>query len=70
MRSRSIELATPEDDIFGEVPLAPSALTGVSEAELARAMLIGATRPHAQEPRTRLEPLSAPLAAVAALIRR
>ncbi len=38
MRSPSIQIASLDDDVFGEVTLAPCAHTGLSEAQLARAM--------------------------------
>jgi hypothetical protein len=51
---------------LGDVPLAPSAATGRSEAELAGAIAAGllASAPHSASG------LSAPLAGVAALMRR
>ncbi len=38
MPSITIQIPSRDDDVFGEVPLAPSGLTGVSESQLARAM--------------------------------
>jgi hypothetical protein len=34
----TIKVSSRDDDVFGEVPLAPSGLTGVSESQLASAM--------------------------------
>jgi hypothetical protein len=38
MHDVTVRVPGRDDDVFGEVPLAPSALTGLSELQLARAM--------------------------------
>jgi hypothetical protein len=59
VRVQVIEEVTP----FGEVPLAPAAATGRTEAELARAIV---EQPHASDASS----LTGRLASVAALMRR
>ncbi len=38
MRAPSIQVLASDEEVFGEVPLAPYGLTGVSEAQLARTL--------------------------------
>jgi len=38
LRAPSIQVLAPDEEVFGEVPLAPYGLTGVSEAQLARTL--------------------------------
>ena len=38
MRAPSIQVLAPDEEVLGEVPLAPYGLTGVSEAQLARTL--------------------------------
>ena len=48
VRPVSIQIATRDDDVFGDVALAPAALTGLSEAQLARAMSSRPPAAHAE----------------------
>jgi hypothetical protein len=64
VRVRVIEEVAP----FGDVPLAPAAATGRSEAELARAIVEAIVK--APQPAERAPPLAARLAGVGALMRR
>jgi len=77
MRSAPVQIPD-RDEVLGEVPLAPYALTGVSEAQLARAVvdqLLASSRSKT-EAFKRLRslfpdlPLTARLAGLAALMRR
>jgi len=75
MRSPSIRIASLDDDVLGEVTLAPLAHTGRSEAQLARAMSCRGPTPEQSRlppspPPAGPAPLSQRLAAVAALMRR
>ncbi|HEX9321994.1 MAG TPA: hypothetical protein VF913_07730 [Xanthobacteraceae bacterium] len=38
MRTPSIQVPAPDEEVLGEVPLAPYGLTGISEAQLARTL--------------------------------
>jgi hypothetical protein len=38
LRAPSIQVLASDEEVFGEVPLAPYGLTGVSEAQLARTL--------------------------------
>jgi hypothetical protein len=78
LRAPSIQVQAPDEEVFGEVPLAPYGLTGVSEAQLARTLARPpvASRPvkgeasglwHGLVPDS---PLSLRLAGLAALMRR
>ena len=79
MRAPSIQVLAPDEEVFGEVPLAPYGLTGVSEAQLARTLarpplasrrpMRGETSspPHGRFPHS---PLTLRLAGLAALMRR
>jgi hypothetical protein len=78
LRAPSIQVLGPDEEVFGEVPLAPYGLTGVSEAQLARTL----ARPPVAARRPKLEassllrglipdsPLTSRLAGLAALMRR
>ena len=78
MRAPSIQVLAPDEEVLGEVPLAPYGLTGVSEAQLARKL----ARPSAAAPQAKAEtskllrklfpdsPLALRLAGLAALVRR
>ena len=78
MRAPSIQVPAPDEEVLGEVTLAPYGLTGVSEAQLARKL----ARPPAGRSRSKAEtskllrrlfpdsPLSMRLAGLAALVRR
>jgi len=78
LRAPSIQVLAPDEEVFGEVPLAPYGLTGVSEAQLARTL---ARAPLATRPAKRGvpglwrglipdSPLTLRLAGLAALMRR
>ncbi|HXN43842.1 MAG TPA: hypothetical protein VN917_06320 [Xanthobacteraceae bacterium] len=74
MRAPSIQVLAPDEEVFGEVPLAPYGLTGVSEVQLARTLAhrpLGG-RPSKGEAASRLRgsPLTLRLAGLAALMRR
>ena len=78
MRAPSIQVLGPDEEVFGEVPLAPYGLTGVSEAQLARTL----ARPPVAARRPKVEassllrglipgsPLTSRLIGLAALMRR
>jgi hypothetical protein len=78
LRAPSIQVLGPDEEVFGEVPLAPYGLTGVSEAQLARTV----TRPPSTARRPRRDtasrlrgllphsPLTSRLVGLAALMRR
>jgi len=73
----SIQVLAPDEEVLGEVPLAPYGLTGISEAQLARTLArppAGRQRKSAASPlRRRLipdSPLTVRLAGLAALMRR
>ena len=74
MRAPSIQVLAPDEEVFGEVPLAPYGLTGVSEAQLARTLARAplATRPVPSLWRGLIpdSPLTLRLAGLAALMRR
>jgi hypothetical protein len=75
VRAPSIQVLTPDEEVLGEVPLAPYGLTGVSEAQLART-LARPPRPSKAETSNLLRrlfpdsPLSLRLAGLAGLVRR
>lgn len=53
MHPPTVRVPGRDDDVFGEVPLAPSALTGLSELQLARAMagtIAGSSSPQTWAP--------------------
>jgi len=78
LRAPSIQVLAPDEEVLGEVTLAPYGLTGVSEAQLARKL----ARPPADRRRSKSEtakllrklfpnsPLSMRLAGLASLVRR
>jgi hypothetical protein len=71
LRAASIQVLGSDEEVFGEVPLAPYGLTGVSEAQLARTVARApstARRPR-RDPSSRL-PLTSRLSGLAALMRR
>jgi hypothetical protein len=77
LRAPSIQVLEPDEDVFGEVPLAPYGLTGVSEVQLARTLARPRPRrrptrelPHSARGLTPQSPLSLRLAGLAALMRR
>ena len=74
LRAPSIQVLAPDEEVFGEVPLAPYGLTGVSEAQLARTLArTPASRSAKGETSRPLFPHSAltwRLAGLAALMRR
>jgi hypothetical protein len=81
LRAPSIQVLASDEEVFGEVPLAPYGLTGVSEAQLARTLARPALRtahsPSKAEITSKLlrglfpdSPLSLRLAGLAALVRR
>jgi hypothetical protein len=78
VRAPSIQVLTPDEEVLGEVPLAPYGLTGVSEAQLARALARPpiAARPSKAETSNLLRrlfpdsPLSLRLAGLAGRVRR
>jgi hypothetical protein len=78
LRAPSIQVLAPDEEVFGEVPLAPYGLTGVSEAQLARTLARPplAARPAKGEAPGRWRglvpdsPLTLRLAGLAALMRR
>ena len=77
LRAPSIQVLAPDEEVFGEVPLAPYGLTGVSEAQLARTLArppASARSPKGESPSLRGRvpdsPLTLRLAALAALMRR
>jgi hypothetical protein len=49
LRAPSIQVLAPDEEVLGEVPLAPYGLTGVSEAQLARTLARPAGRPRKSE---------------------
>jgi hypothetical protein len=78
LRAPSIQVLGSDEEVFGEVPLAPYGLTGVSEAQLARTVTrqpTAARRPR-RDPASRLRhllphsPLTSRLVGLAALMRR
>ena len=79
VRAPSIQVLEPDEDVLGEVPIAPYGLTGVSEAQLARTLSRPSARrrpaptrelPHSVHRPTPYSPLSMRLAGLAALMRR
>jgi len=77
VRAPSIHVLAPDEEVLGEVPLAPYGLTGVSEAQLARTLARPpAARPSKAETSNLLRrlfpesPLSLRLAGLAGLVRR
>ena len=73
MRAPSIQVLGPDEEVFGEVPLAPYGLTGVSEAQLARTLArppVAARRPKVEASSLLRTPLTSRLAGLAALMRR
>jgi hypothetical protein len=52
MQPSMVHVPGRDDDVFGEVPLAPSAMTGLSESQLAGAMagLLSALEAQSQKP--------------------
>ena len=79
VRVPSIQVVEPDDDVLGEVPIAPYGLTGVSEAQLARTLGRPSARRrdapsrklhHSVRRPTPYSPLSMRLAGLAALMRR
>ena len=78
MRPPSIQVPAPDEEVLGEVPLAPYGLTGVSEAQLARTVARPrrAPRPSKTESSRLLRrlfpdsPLTSRLFGLAALMRR
>jgi hypothetical protein len=77
LRAPSIQVLGSDEEVFGEVPLAPYGLTGVSEAQLARTVARApstARRPRRDPSRLRGffpdSPLTSRLAGLAALMRR
>jgi hypothetical protein len=78
LRAASIQVLGSDEEVFGEVPLAPYGLTGVSEAQLARtlARAPSTARRSRRDPPSRLRglfpdsPLTSRLVGLAALMRR
>jgi len=79
VRAPSIQVLGSDEEVFGEVPLAPYGLTGVSEAQLARTVArppSAARRPLRRDTASRLRglfpdsPLTSRLVGLAALMRR
>ena len=74
MRAPSIQVLALDEEVFGEVPLAPYGLTGVSEAQLARTLArppLGGRPSKGKAPSPlRGSPLTVRLAGLAALMRR
>ena len=77
MRAPSIQILAPDEEVLGEVPLAPYGLTGVSETQLARTLARPPRRtrpPQGETSKLRKflpdSPLTWRLAGLAALIRR
>jgi hypothetical protein len=75
LRAPSIQVLASDEEVFGEVPLAPYGLTGVSEVQLARTLArppLGARPPRGAAPHGRVphSPLTSRLAGLAALMRR
>jgi hypothetical protein len=78
LRAPSIQVLASDEEVFGEVPLAPYGLTGVSEAQLARTLArppLGVRPAKGEAPRlwhglVPHSPLTLRLAALAALMRR
>jgi hypothetical protein len=78
LRAPSIQVLASDEEVFGEVPLAPYGLTGVSEAQLARTLArppLGARPAKGEAPGpwrgfVPNSPLTLRLAGLAALMRR
>lgn len=76
MRAPSIQVLAPDEEVLGEVPLAPYGLTGVSEAQLARKLARSPAAPRKAEASKLLRklfpdsPLALRLAGLAAFVRR
>jgi len=78
LRAPSIQVLASDEEVFGEVPLAPYGLTGVSEAQLARTLArppVASRPPKGEVPGLWRglvpdSPLSLRLAGLAALMRR
>ena len=78
VRAPSIQVLGSDEEVFGEVPLAPYGLTGVSEAQLARTVARPRSAPRGsrRDAASRLRglfpdsPLTSRLVGLAALMRR